>query len=335
MARLRAGRDRRARARAAYELPGFDAADRVRRAAGQRAVVERGARGRAAAGPARARSGSQLDDVSSRGWRSAAETEFVGAPVGIMDQMASSLGRRPGDALFLDTRTLAYERVPLPPSVALMVIDSGMRTRHAGGEYAARRRECERGGGAARRRAAARPRSLRRVAHRPRLPPARPAGASRRHGERARASAVARAARRRMPPALGALFDASHASMRDDYEISTPEIDVLVADRQQAPASSARGSPAAASAGCVVVAQMPRPGRWRRMRYAPPTGETGRRPAPRARSCRVRDLTRISSTARFLDMGRHASGVHRPFETDLSVSLTSGGTSFFSDRSTS
>src|SRR5512136_1189380 len=71
-----------------------------------------------------------------------AENEFVGAPVGIMDQMACSLaGER--DALFLDSRSLAFELVPLPAGVELAVINSGVAHNHAKGDYRARRAECE------------------------------------------------------------------------------------------------------------------------------------------------------------------------------------------------
>ena len=81
-----------------------------------------------------------LDDIELARIGRAAETDFVGAPIGIMDQMASSLGRD-GEALFLDTRTLAFERIPLPSGIDLVVIDSGVKHAHAGGEYATRRRE--------------------------------------------------------------------------------------------------------------------------------------------------------------------------------------------------
>src|SRR5262249_53911515 len=70
-----------------------------------------------------------------------AETGLVGAPVGIMDQIAASVAVADA-ALFLDTRTLAYERMPLPAAVELVVIDSGIAHQHASGEYRTRRDEC-------------------------------------------------------------------------------------------------------------------------------------------------------------------------------------------------
>src|SRR5579872_1896718 len=67
-----------------------------------------------------------------------AENEFVGAPVGIMDQMAAVFADE-SHALFLDTRSLAYERVTIPAGAALIVINSGVAHQHAGGDYRTRR----------------------------------------------------------------------------------------------------------------------------------------------------------------------------------------------------
>jgi galactokinase len=71
-----------------------------------------------------------------------AENEFVGAPVGIMDQMACLLADEQ-TALFLDTRTLAYRKVRLPEAAELAVINSGVAHDHAAGDYRTRRAECE------------------------------------------------------------------------------------------------------------------------------------------------------------------------------------------------
>ena len=70
------------------------------------------------------------------------ETHFAGVPVGIMDQMASSLAAADA-ALFIDTRSLEFEQLPLPRDTALIVIDSGIRHAHAAGEYRIRRAECQ------------------------------------------------------------------------------------------------------------------------------------------------------------------------------------------------
>jgi galactokinase len=155
-----------------------------------------------------------------------AEVEFVGAPVGIMDQMASSLaGER--EALFLDTRTLQFERVPLPGSLELVVIDSGVAHQHAGGDYVTRRRESEE---AARLLGVA---CLRDVDPEPipglaRLPPLLARRARHIITENARVLAARAALLEGDLVRLGELFTASHASMRDHYEISVPAVDLLV-----------------------------------------------------------------------------------------------------------
>jgi galactokinase len=157
----------------------------------------------------------------------AVETEFVGAPVGIMDQMASSLGRD-GEALFLDTRTLAVQRVPLPPAVELVVIDSAIPHAHAGGQYATRRKESFDAAGllGVDRLRDVDMSALPRIALLPPVPCRRA-----RHvvTENQRVVDAVDALQHGDARRLGRLFSASHASMRDDYEISTPDVDTLVA----------------------------------------------------------------------------------------------------------
>jgi galactokinase len=155
-----------------------------------------------------------------------AENEFVGAPVGIMDQMAALLaGER--EALFLDTRTLSFERVPLPAAVDLVVISSGVAHRHAGGDYVTRRRECERAAEALGVRQL-RDLDLHDLPRLAVLPD--PLGRRARHvmTEDARVLEAVEAMRAGDARRLGRLFSASHASMRDDYAVSIPEIDLLV-----------------------------------------------------------------------------------------------------------
>jgi galactokinase len=167
-----------------------------------------------------------LDDRTIAVLSRAAETEFVGAPVGIMDQIACSLGRD-GHALFLDTRSLEFRRVPLPPSVALVVIHSGMTHHHAGGAYVARRKESM---------AAAqqlgvtvlRDCGLERLADLDKLPPLLARRARHVITENDRVGHAATALLEDDPAACGVLMEASHTSLRDDYEVSTPEIDTLV-----------------------------------------------------------------------------------------------------------
>jgi galactokinase len=168
----------------------------------------------------------RLDDVELAMAGKWAENEFVGAPTGIMDQMVASLGQ-PGAALFLDTRTLKFERVPLPPSVDLVVIDSGIRHRLVTGEYATRRSQCEE---ASRRLGVAELRDVA-VADLPRVEQLdEPFRRRARHvvTEDERVLQAVAALRANDPGQVGELFYASHASMRDDYEVSVPQVDALV-----------------------------------------------------------------------------------------------------------
>jgi galactokinase len=155
-----------------------------------------------------------------------AESDFVGAPVGIMDQMVCSLGDR-HSALFLDAATTQFEKIPLPEDLALGVIDSGIAHQHASGDYRVRRRECEEAA-AALGVAQLRELSTADLPRVERLPD--PLNRRVRHviTENARVLAAVDALRRQDLQTLGTLFNESHASMRDDFEVSIPEIDEMV-----------------------------------------------------------------------------------------------------------
>ena len=166
------------------------------------------------------------DDLARLGQR--VENDFVGARVGIMDQMACSFARA-GEALFLDTQTLEHRNVRIPAeSVELVVVNSGVtHALSSGGGYNRRRAECEEACaklGVESLRAVTTD-DLERVA---RLPD--PLARRVRHvvTENARVHAAVRALEAHDFRTLGELFYASHASMRDDYEVSVPEIDRLV-----------------------------------------------------------------------------------------------------------
>jgi galactokinase len=168
----------------------------------------------------------ELDDVRLAQLGQIAENDFVGAPVGVMDQMAASLADD-RTALFLDTRTLQYEQVPLPDGGGLVVINSGVAHNHASGDYRTRRAECERAAaalGVPQLRDLG-PADLPRVAALP-----EPLNRRARHvvteDERVLESVAAMKAGDLR--GLGRLFTASHASQRDDFEVSVREIDLLV-----------------------------------------------------------------------------------------------------------
>jgi galactokinase len=177
--------------------------------------------------------GLPFDDVALARIAHRAEHGFVGAKVGIMDQMVVSLADETA-ALFLDTRTLATERVPLPATAELAVIDSGVRHALVAGGYNTRREECERAAAALGVAELCRlgVDALDRVGA---LPP--PLDRRARHvvTEHARVGEAVAALRAGDLLRVGALFAASHASQRDDYEVSVPAVDRLVALAAAAP----------------------------------------------------------------------------------------------------
>ena len=166
-----------------------------------------------------------LGDVDLARAARRAENEFVGAPVGIMDQMACSLATLTS-ALFLDTRSLAFEHVAIPDAAAVIVIDSGIEHRHADGGYKQRRRECEEAA------AALGVGELRDadedMVARASLPPVLAKRARHVVTENRRVLETVDALRAGNLTRAGELFVQSHASMRDDFEVSVPEIDALV-----------------------------------------------------------------------------------------------------------
>ena len=141
-----------------------------------------------------------------------AEQRAVAVPSGVLDQAASLLAQE-GCALLLECGTLEYRWVPLPDEVAILVLDSGERHAHEGSGYADRRRELE----------AADPRRVRHV-----------------ETENERVRAAVAALEDGDAEALGPIFAASHASLRGDYEVSTPALDALVAAVLAAGAFAAR-----------------------------------------------------------------------------------------------
>jgi len=184
----------------------------------------------------------RLGPVGLAGLARRAEVEVVGMPCGVMDQMISMLGR-PGHALFLDTRTLATEHLPVDLDAAglrLLVIDTRASHRLVEGAYAERREAVE---------AAAR------VLGVPALRDATPGlveasaaalgdpGLRRaRHvvGENARVVEAAGLLRKGGLDRLGPLLAASHVSLRVDFEVSCPELDTAVSAAASSGALGAR-----------------------------------------------------------------------------------------------
>ncbi len=171
-----------------------------------------------------------------------AENIAVGAPTGIMDQSASLLGQRDA-GVFLDCRSLEAEVIELgfaEAGLVLLVIDTGVKHSHATGGYGERRASCEAGA------AALGAASLRDVTVDD-LPRARDllddvTFRRVRHvvTENQRVLDTVRVLREAGPRAIGELLDASHVSMRDDFEISVPELDLAVETAQANGALGAR-----------------------------------------------------------------------------------------------
>lgn len=183
-----------------------------------------------------------------------AENDYVGAPTGLLDQLASLFGA-PATALLIDFRDLTVAPVVFDPDaagVALLVIDSRARHRHAGGDYAARRASCERA--------------------------AADLGVPTLRDAQERGPAVvaavndpvdARRARHVLTENLrvldfvaalgdsdfaeaGRIFTASHASMRDDFGITTGQIDLIADAALRAGALGARMT-GGGFGGCVIA----------------------------------------------------------------------------------
>jgi galactokinase len=161
-----------------------------------------------------------------------AENEFVGARCGIMDQFISAHGRT-GHALMLDCRTLESTALPLPDKVQLLVCNTGVKHSHAAGEYNARRQQCEEG---VRLLSSKIPgiQSLRDVdsaqleRHKRALPGLIYGRCRHVVTENERVQCMARALERADLPAIGKLMTDSHRSLRDDYQVSCPELDIMV-----------------------------------------------------------------------------------------------------------
>jgi len=163
----------------------------------------------------------------------------VGVRAGIMDQAASCLGRR-GHAILLDCRSLAYQYVPVRlPGIVLAVFDTGVPHSLANSGYNERRSQCEKAASRLARAIAATdaartvsslrditPEDLRRYAGA--LPDVLRRRARHVVSENARVLAAVAALRTGDADTLGTLLYASHASLRDDYEVSCPELDATV-----------------------------------------------------------------------------------------------------------
>jgi galactokinase len=193
-----------------------------------------------------------LDPVQAALLGQRAENEFVGMRCGIMDQFISSLGKA-DHALLIDCRSLGYEAVPLPAGVRIVVTDSAIRRGLVDSAYNERRAQCEEG---------ARLMGVKAL---------RDVSAEMLEANRARMSdMVARrcrhvvtedqrtldsveALKRGDLETFGRLMNESHASMRDDFQITTEDIDALVEIQQNAPGCLGARMTGGGFGGCTVA----------------------------------------------------------------------------------
>ncbi|MEV6282572.1 galactokinase [Kribbella sp. NPDC051770] len=199
--------------------------------------------------------GIEVDPAELARLAQKAENQYVGAPVGLMDQMASMCCTA-GHALYFDIRAMSTEQIPFDPEadgLTLLVIDVKAPHRHVDGEYAARRKSCENAAAALG------------------VPALRSIGLAdldealgkltddvdRRRVRHVvteidrveQAVALMHAGRLRD---VGPLFTASHASLRDDFEITVPELDVAVDTALAAGAVGARMT-GGGFGGCIIA----------------------------------------------------------------------------------
>jgi galactokinase len=201
--------------------------------------------------------GVRLDRIESARIAQRAENDYVGAPTGLLDQLASLFGE-PATALLIDFRDVSVSPVVFDPDaagVALLLIDSRARHAHTGGDYAARRASCERAAadlgvsslrdvqesGPAALGSIADPTDARRARH----------VLTENHRVRDFVAAVGDSDY----VEAGEIFTASHASMRDDFAITTDHIDLIADTAVRAGALGARMT--GGGFGGAVIALVP------------------------------------------------------------------------------
>lgn len=185
-----------------------------------------------------------------------AENEFVGMKCGIMDQFIAMLGQR-GHALWIDCRSLEHEPVPLPSDVSVVICDTMKRRGLVDSEYNLRRQQCEQGV------VLLQPclphvKALRDVTsadldqYGHLLPPVVRQRCVHVVSENERVVSAVAALRAGAVGEFGRLMDLSHASLRDDYEVSCEELDVMVEAARIIPGCLGARMTGAGFGGCTV-----------------------------------------------------------------------------------
>lgn len=195
--------------------------------------------------------GVSLDDVRVAELARAIETDFVGAPVGMMDQIAAT--GEPGRAQLIDFHALEITPIDVPAAVHIEIVDSGIAHAHRAGRYRERREECARACallGVA---------SLREVdddaTAAARLP--EPLSKRVRHvrSDNRRVREAVRALEDGDAVRFGTLLTESHASLRDDFDVSLPDIDAIVERAISSPGVYGARLTGGGFGGSVVIAR--------------------------------------------------------------------------------
>jgi galactokinase len=175
-----------------------------------------------------AMTGTQLPLVDKALLCQRAEHEYAGVPCGIMDQFASVMCR-PDHLMLLDCRSRAIEQIPLvDPGITVLIINTNVKHELSGGEYAERRGQCESAAGKLGV-SSLRDATLEQLeSRRSELDPVEYRRARHAIGEIERTTEAAAAIKAGDWPRVGRLMYGSHDSLRDDYEVSCPELDLLV-----------------------------------------------------------------------------------------------------------
>lgn len=179
-----------------------------------------------------------------------AEHKFVGANTGLMDQLASALGQA-GHLLLIDIRSLEYRPVPVPSNAAILIADTSVRRQLASSAYNERRSQCEAA-------AAAMGVSALRDATLDMLAQADVPDVVRRRArhiieENARVLQAVDAFEKGDLPRAGELMNGSHFSLRDLYEVSSKELDIMAALLRQQPGCYGARLTGAGFGGCCVA----------------------------------------------------------------------------------
>jgi galactokinase len=210
----------------------------------------------AAAETCRVLSDINIDPVSLALLCQAAESDFIGVRCGIMDQFASVLGQEK-TALFLDCRDLSYELVPLEMDARIVICDSRKARKLAGSAYNQRRRECQEAVEALQA-PLGKITALRDVtpgqleAHKDLLPELNYRRARHVVDENNRVLQAVKALKEKNTVSFGHLMYDSHLSLRDDYEVSCAELDLLVELASQQDGTIGARMTGAGFGGCTV-----------------------------------------------------------------------------------